>query len=178
MLFLNVNGDLGRQVELGNLRTNQYIYDPFFDFLCVQYRINTKGNSFYKPQGEIELAQNNQSIGSMTLNPDKKIVLPNSPRNLEVVSKPIFAFKLLSNGGSSHDKWINIPDSGLRRPWFGGVKLITKAAYSDSDGNIQTVESGVQVWFLPWKTGLILVLIGLVFAGLFKFSKGSDKDNI
>jgi hypothetical protein len=172
LLFLNVKGEAARQVKFTDFKTNQYVYDPFFDFLDVTSDINLTGKSFYKPSGVIWSYQNSDKpFSSMPLNPDNRIILPDSTRTFEAVSKPYFSIPWLSNAGGKYDEWSKDQDSGFQRPWFGQVQLVANANYLNSSGDLDVVQAKTNILFIPWKSGLLVLFGGLIIWVGFYFRK-------
>ncbi|MEM1312515.1 MAG: hypothetical protein AAGF07_03560 [Patescibacteria group bacterium] len=158
LLFLNITGDTKRDVRFAGFETDQYVYDPFFDFLTLKSGVNLAGRSYYKPTGVIWLYRGSDTpFDSIPLNPKNKIILPNSTRFFEVVDKPRFAQSWLSNEVETSSE--TVENSSLDRPWFGVVTLEANANYINAQGELSIVNTETEILFIPWKMGLLVLLV-------------------
>jgi hypothetical protein len=172
LLFLNINGDAGREISFNSLANDQYIYDPFFDFVTLKSNINLKGRSYYKPTGTIWAYQNSTTpFSALKLNPSGKIILPNSSRSFENITKPILNFKPFSNQSKEFEDLQKVADVDFKTPWVGNVKFEVNANYINSEGDLDVVTKSTQIIFLPWKLGILIGFIILIFAVIFYLLK-------
>lgn len=155
LLFVNVVGEVEKEVSFDFFRLDKQVYDPFFDDISVQYKIRVKGNTFLRPSGNIFFGTK-ESTGSITLNPDRKIILPNSgrlfqsyiPANYEL---PGFLKNTTSKSGNIET---------INKPWFGQKDIEAKVIYTDANQDVAQKIVKTKVIFFPWKT-LLLILMGV-----------------
>lgn len=167
LLFITVKGKVERQVEFKKFSTNNKVYDPFLDNFKLDYRIGTEGNVYLKPAGNIFIGNDiNNPEQTLDLNPDEIFILPNSSRSFEFISKAVFNIPFLTqkvDGKKAID---------LKRPWFGNQKVSANVIYADSEGRLSRQEIETQVTFVPWKSGLLLLIaLGVVASGIYFFKR-------
>ena len=93
LLFLNIKGQVQREVDFDFIRADKNLYDPFFDGLKVDYRLKVSGNAYFKPSGNIFIG-NDPVLPEATLpiNPEQKIIMPNSGRTFSFTNESISNF--------------------------------------------------------------------------------------
>ncbi len=149
LLFLNVKGEIQKETKIVQFKPTTTFVDPFFDSLSVDYQIKVVGNSFVRPQGDVYLDDGDgKRINSKPLNPDQKIILPNTTRSFQ----------------SSFDvpKFI-----------FGKKTLNANVIYTDGIDNIIQQKSSVDIVFLPWRYMIIgvCILLLIVLSALIFFKR-------
>jgi len=171
LLFVTVKGKIERQVEFKTFATNKQVYDPFFDGIKLDYRIATEGNVYLKPAGNIFVGNDvSNPEATLALNPNDSFILPNSNRSFEFFSKPKFNIPFLTQSVTGER------EIELNKPWFGSQKITANIIYADSEGKLERKETETQVIFIPWKSGLVLLVtvgaaVGAYFVVKPKFSK-------
>jgi hypothetical protein len=139
LLFVNVKGKTNRNIEIQNYKTEYTIYDPLFDNLKIFYRIKVDGNSYYRPSGNFLIKNGDEVEKTLPVNPDRKLILPNSGRDFEYE-----------------------PGEDFSAPLFGNRKIQIKLLYVDSNGELKEKLSEIEVFFFPWKATIALTLLVLV----------------
>jgi hypothetical protein len=177
LLFVNVIGQVEKEVSFDNFQLDKQIYDPFFDSIDLQYKIRVSGNTFLKPAGNVFFGTQD-STGSINLNPDGKIILPNSSRVFQWHIPA--ANKLPRLFPTDNDKIIKGNVENVDKPWFGQKDIEVKIVYTDSNQDVSQKIVKKSVLFFPWKTiifGLIVVAITylLFFSGKILISKFKTK---
>jgi len=171
LLFVNVSGQVERMVKIENLESNQYLYDPFFDGILVKYKIRVDGGSYTKPNGNVFLDNGNQPGKTIfPLNPEEKIVIPQSSRSMQLSSPAAFDIPLLSSTVVNAQENIqkkstqtSFPD--WQKPLFGQQNIEARVIFVNSEGKISQESSVVKVFYAPWKMAL-LVFIPLILLSL------------
>jgi len=171
LLFVTVKGKVERQVEFKTFATNKQVYDPFFDGLKLDYKIGTEGNVYLKPAGNIFVGNDiNNPEATLALNPNENFILPNSSRTFEFVNQAKLNIPFLTQ------KVTGEREVEISRPWFGTQKITANVLFADSEGKLERKEIETQVLFIPWKSGLLLLVtvgaaVGAYFVAKPKFSK-------
>jgi hypothetical protein len=151
LLFLTVKGQIDRQVEFVEFSTPQSIYDPFFDAVTINYKIATQGNVYLKPSGDIFIGDLENPDTRLSLNPQQKIILPNSQRSFSYSSQKLIDKDLFNN---------RTPDFEV--PIIGQKKITAVVLYPNNNGELEKKETEVTITLLPWKT----ILLGLLILGI------------
>jgi hypothetical protein len=172
LLFVTVKGQITRNVSFDSFTSYSQFVDPFFDGLNLNYKIKLDGNAYLKPSGNVFAGNNLESPDStLTLNPNQKIILPNTGRNFTMQTNPTLDWGFLSFKPSSlPNKGEILKVSDVKVPWFGSQKFTAQVLYVNNDGSLDKKSAELQVFFFPWKT-LLLVLsaIGLIAAGYYGY---------
>jgi|GEM_PF-1432817 len=160
LLFVNVLGDIDKQVSFDQFELDKQIYDPFFDSMSIKYKIRVTGNAFLRPSGNIFIGTQ-ESTGAITLNPDKRIILPNSARQFQTFIPADHQLPGFSSETSNNLKSRNI--EAVKKPWFGQKDIEAKIIYTDANQDVSQQIVRTKVIFFPWKSLLlVLILIGLL----------------
>lgn len=159
LIFVQVQGQVKREASFTNFYPNLYIVDPIFDNLQLNYRIQVEGNSYLRPAGNIFVYSNkDEPNNTLDLNPDRKILLSNSARNFSIYSSPFLSIPFVSSGVSQSGS-TSVRQVEIDRPIFGNKNVEVNMTYSNSDGQFVKTNGVVNVWFIPWKLLLLIVLI-------------------
>jgi hypothetical protein len=168
LLFVNVKGQVEKSVKFTNIETNQKIYDPIFDAVSLKYTIKVEGGTYLKPSGNVFL-NNGSKAGEdlFVLNPSEKIILPNSSRTFTISSKSNFEIPVLSTQVQAQENIKKIEATNENqinwsKPIFGNQKIEARVIYVDSDGKIAQQSIATDVFYWPWKTALMVVVIALI----------------
>ena len=131
MLFLNTKGQVQRDANFDFIQADKNLYDPFFDGTKIEYRIKLEGNAYLKPNGNIFIG-NDATLPDalLQLNPENKIILPNSARTFRLSIAPSNKLQYISTGiptdeDSIKDQNGNTPNilNQLSHPWFGSQNV-------------------------------------------------------
>jgi hypothetical protein len=167
LLFVNVLGKVEKEVSFENFKLDKQIYDPFFDSIDVEYKISIKGNTFLKPAGNIFFGTQDSS-GAINLNPDGKIILPNSSRlfQVHIPATQSAGTELADYINNNSKKSFKGRVENINKPLFGQKDIEAKIVYTNSDQEVTQKIVKVNVIFFPWKTillGIVVIsLIGLI----------------
>lgn len=175
LVFINVKGQVQKEVEFSRFDTNKTIYDPFFDDFKLDYKILIDGNSYLKPSGNIFLeSENGEDSVGFNLNPDQKIILPDSARSFDLGGKSAWQFPLLNEKASSN-RQIELP-----KQLFGKKIVRGTVLYSKGDGQISRQETRKEVFFFPWKLSLLVISVIMLIAGAagFGYLKFKQKSKV
>jgi hypothetical protein len=162
LLFLTVKGQIDREVQFVQFSTPQGIYDPFFDGITLNYRLSTTGNVYLKPSGDIFVGDLTNPDTRLSLNPQQKIILPDSARSFSYSSKPALDWGILSTKAEGQNQ-----TGDLKLPFIGQKKITAVVLYPNSDGQLEKTETEVTITLLPWKTLLLVLLILPVIGAIF-----------
>ena len=159
LIFVQVQGQIKREARFTNFSPNLYIVDPVFDNLQLNYKIQVEGNSYLRPAGNIFVYSNKDEPNNiLDLNPERKILLSNSARNFSAFSPAFLNIPFISSRvnqlGSTSVRQIEID-----RPIFGNRNIEVNMTYSNSEGQFVKTNGVVNVWFVPWKLILLILLI-------------------
>ena len=171
LLFINVKGEVDRDVNFEYLKTDKQIYDPFFDGVEINYRLKATG-TYYKPAGNLYVGNLTDPDNQVNLNNNQKIILPNTARTFNILNKPALNAGVLSSDPTKADvkgDVANIDD--LKKPIIGNQTFTTKVLYVNKQGNIESKSTELQVFFFPWKTLLLIALVALLGFGGWKVVK-------
>lgn len=149
LLFVNIKGDDAKQPVIENFKATSRVIDPFFDTLTLKYDIKVKGNSFYRPVGNIFYIEQNDEISVLSSIVSDNILLPNGKRGYE----ECYGQTLFKKDCKS---------SSIDFPWFGTRTFELRLDYTDGNGDPKSTSAKQEVIFFPYKTALIIVLIGLI----------------
>lgn len=169
LFFVNVKGKTNRDVKFDTFQTQSKVYDPFFDSIQLDYKIAVSGNTYLRPSGNIYI-NTDGSESSLDINPNQKIILPNSVRSFGYLSKAQWNLPNINNQISSKD--IVYSDLDIKPKWFGNQTIKGVIIYANSNGDgLEKKEVNLEIFFFPWKllglvVPLIIFIIALVFAGL------------
>lgn len=157
LLFVNVLGDVEKQVSFDVFDLDKQIYDPFFDAIQLKYKIRVTGNTFLRPSGNIYFGTE-ESTGAVTLNPDNKIILPNSARLFQTFIPASYELPGFLNNSRNDLKSASIET--IKKPWFGQKDIEAKVVFADANQDVSQKIVRKKVIFFPWKT-LLLILMGV-----------------
>jgi hypothetical protein len=163
LLFVNVQGQVEKSVKFSDIETNQKIYDPFFDKILLKYTLAVAGGTYIKPSGNIFLNDGSTAgVNLFSLNPNEKIILPNSSRTFNINNEP--DLRMLWTQVQAQENMQKIDSSkenqaDWQRLWFGNQKIEAKAIYVNSDGKIAQESTQTNIFYFPWKSLLILTAI-------------------
>lgn len=162
LLFVNVRGKAQREVSFDSINTDKQIYDPLFDPIDIKYKIRVEGNSFFKPSGNIFISSNDkQSESVLNVNPEQKIIFPNSTRSFGTNITPLFQ----TDGFSIPKKNEDV----IERPWIGESQIQVKVVYINSNQEITQKIGYVKIFFFPWRLALVLLFVLCIVASVIWF---------
>lgn len=170
LLFVTVKGQINRNVSFETFKSNFQFADPFFDGLSLNYKIKLEGNAYLKPSGNLFVGNNLESPDStFSINPNQKIILPNTGRNFTMQSQPALNWGAISYTPSNgKGEVLNV--EGVKTPWFGNQKFTAQVLFVNNDGTIDRKTAEVEVFFFPWKTLLlVLAALGLIGGGYYGY---------
>jgi hypothetical protein len=166
LVFLNVVGQSERSLSPVNcLQTSSNVVDPFVDYLDVRCKLQARGNSYIRPAGKISFQSPTQQLISFPFNSQNKILMSQQNRDFIWNLSPIFNQPENTDENVSGDILVN----GSNRDVFQiiGPQTITSTVYyKDSDGQIAVLTETKTIWWLPWKSGLIVLGTGLLIISL------------
>jgi len=159
LLFVTVKGQVTRDVVIDSLSTNRGIVDPMFDQLALTYRIALKGNAYYKPAGDMFFGS---EAGRLPLNPNQRIILPDSSRTFNKILDPSITNSPLSSSvdqNALRGEVRSYSTTDTERPFIGQQTVTVKALYVDSTGTLQVATRDVTVTYFPWRLALAIVAV-------------------
>jgi len=181
LLFLNIKGQVQREVAFDYINADKNLYDPFFDGIKVEYKINVSGNAYLKPNGNIYLGNDSaKPEATLSLNPEQKIILPNSARTFKFLNNPKIDIPLLSTPvevqNSTNTDLTQKLEVDFPRPWFGSQKVEVRVLYVNSQSELTQKSIFLELNYFPWKT---LILISPLFLTLliyivYKYNKSRN----
>jgi len=183
LLFVNVSGKIQREISIQNFEaknetSSSSFYDPFFDPIEINYKIGVSGNTYLKPSGNIFFYQNKDNPQTtIQLNPENRIILPNSSRSFDLFSKPQFLVNWLSGNPAGLDKIKDKNNTELSRPWFGSQTIEIRVLFANSDGDLEIKSIKKEIFFFPWKLLLIILIISAILAVIYLFFKRRTNKN-
>jgi hypothetical protein len=179
LIFVNVKGKVQKEVKFDTFKTDNQVYDPFFDGIKLDYKISDAGNVYLRPSGNIFVGYDDANPeNKASLNPDEKIILPNSTRTFGYASKAQWNVNGISSNTQVDGQYQTLD---FKPKWFGNQKVKAIIVYANSDGQLEKKEVNVEVFFFPWKllsivVGAILILIaGVVLFRIYKNNKKSSE---
>jgi hypothetical protein len=174
LLFLTVKGQVNRNVQLSDIKLSNQTVDPFFDPLDISYKVKLDGNAYVKPSGNIFTGNDlNKPENTLTINPNQRIILPNSSRSFETKINPILDWFSPKVQSSNADVQVA---QDYQRPWFGSQKLSFKMIYVNNEGKLDQKTAETQVWFVPWRFILaIAVVVALALGAYFMLKNKKPK---
>lgn len=172
LLFITVKGAITREVSVDEFNTNISFVDPFLDDLQLTLKIASEGNAYLKPAGNIFVGQDSESPDqNLSLNPNQKIVLPGTRRTFHQVTKSRLSIPLIS---SQVDTALlthgDVVVNELNYPLFKNEKFQATVVYANSEGVLEQKTVEKTVFFFPWKTILIAILIAVVSYGVYRWT--------
>ena len=171
LLFLTVKGQVNRNVQLSDIKLSNQTVDPFFDSLDISYKVKLEGNAYVKPAGNIFTGNDlNKPENTLTINPNQRIILPNSSRSFETKINPILDWFTPKAQSSNADVQIA---QDYQRPWFGSQKLSFKMIYVNNDGKLDQKTAETEVWFVPWR--FILAIAAVIALAVIAYFVLKDK---
>ena len=172
LLFLTVKGKVNRDVQLNDIRLSNQTVDPFFDSLNISYKVKLDGNAYIKPSGNIFTGSDlNKPENTLTINPNQRIILPNSSRAFETQINPLLDWFGAGQQNSNADKSVV---ENYNRPWFGSQKISFRMMFVNSEGKLDQKTAQTEVWFVPWRFILaiaVILTIGLITYFVLKNKK-------
>lgn len=183
MLFLNIKGQVQRDANFEYIQADKNLYDPFFDGAKIEYRIKLEGNAYIKPSGNMFIGNDStRPDASLQLNPESKIILPNSARTFRLSIAPSNQIQYISTGIPSDEDLIkdqngNTPNvlNSLSRPWFGSQNVEARILFVNSQDELTQRSATVQLNYFPWKTLLLVLPVILILGILFWYYKKRTK---
>jgi hypothetical protein len=177
LLFLTVKGQVNREVQLNDIKLSSSVVDPFFDPLNISYKVSLNGNAYVKPAGNIFTGNDlTNPDNTLTINPNQRIILPNSSRTFETRINPSLDYgKGDDNMAGNGD--LSIVDS-YNRPFFGSQKISLKMIYVNNDGKLDQKTAELDVWFIPWRFMIALAVVLALGFGVFFYIKKSKKSEV
>lgn len=170
LLFVTVKGQVTRNVSFDYFNSGSQLVDPFFDGLDLNYKIKLDGNAYLKPSGNLFVGNNLENPdNTFAINPNQKIILPNTSRGFAMQSEPTLNWGALSyNPSLTKGEIISIKD--VKAPWFGNQKFTAQVLFVNNDGTLDRKTAEINVFFFPWKTLLLLIgVIALIAGGYYGY---------
>ncbi len=165
LLFVNVKGQVEREVNWLEFSTDKSFYDPIFDPINLIYRLELKGQGYFKPSGNIYLQTSpDNRISDLPLNPDQKIILPNSSRSFNIGQKATWNQQGLTDTDLNSKLTEN--STNFKLPWFGKYTLQAKVNFVNSQGDIEAKTVSKDIFVFPWKLGLIILILLVIIAAV------------
>lgn len=163
LVFVNVGGDSSKQPTIENYTLeNGYWVDPFFDRVDLSYDVQVKGNSFYRPAGNLFLTDNgSDTIDTLSSIVSERIILPGGTRSYNYCIRQSFSYSQQCG------------ENGIQTslPLVGQRSVVLRLDFTDGTGNPQTVIAEKQVFFVPYKLSLLVVVFLLVWTVLYRLIK-------
>ncbi len=167
LVFLKVNGEItesGELVEIGTKNKQSLFYELPINFVV---RFSNIGNIHLRPQGKIKLTNIFGQTKSLSINSDRRNVLPGGTRLFEVVW-----------GSSSPDRnliqqfWHNLKQE-FNYLAIGKYTATLELNYGEQ--NAQTVRGEFSFWVLPWRLIVAVLFSLLIFIFLWRFNRKINK---
>jgi hypothetical protein len=153
LLFLNVKGQVQRDVDFDFIQADKNLYDPFIDNLKVDYRLKVSGNAYFKPSGNIFIGNDSTNPeATLAINPEQKIIMPNSMRTFNFTNESI---------------------SNFPKPWFGEQAIEARILFLNSQSELTQKSAKLKIYYFPWKTLLAIspVILLILILYYFRFRK-------
>ena len=178
LLFLTVKGQVNRDVQLSDIKLSSTTVDPFFDPLNINYKVSLNGNAYVKPAGNIFTGNDLTNPDNiLTINPNQRIILPNSSRSFETRINPSLNWFYKADGNKTLNSDVSTVDS-FNRPFFGSQKISFKLIYVNNEGKLDQKTAELNVWFVPWRFIIALAVVLLLAIGGYLMIKKSKKGDI
>jgi len=181
MLFLNIKGQVQRDANFDFIQADKNLYDPFFDGAKIEYRIRAEGNAYLKPTGNIFIGGDSvntkqafwsYSNTTLNLNPEGKIILPNSARTFKLFlgaqnEVPYLSTGIVEKQDLEQNQSGNYTGGvyNLDHPWFGSQNVEVRMLFVNSQNELTQRSATVQLNYFPWK-GLLLISPVLILLGV------------
>jgi hypothetical protein len=173
LLFITVKGAITREVNFDEFTSNITVVDPFLDDLLLTSKINTEGNVYYKPTGNIFVGQDSESPDqNLPINPNQKIILPGTKRTFHQVTQSRVSIPFLSSQVDINTLTDgDVVTNELVKPIIKNERFQATIVYANSDGTLEQKTVERNIFFFPWKTTLIAIVLAVVSFGLYKWSR-------
>lgn len=160
LLFVNVGGDSSKQPTIEDYSLSQgYWIDPFFDRIDLNYNVKVQGNSFYRPSGNLFLTDaGSEKINTLSSFTSDRIILPGAKRAFQYCIKQKDSLAEKCEGESALTSL----------PLVGGRNIVLRLDFTDGAGNPQTVIAQKPVFFIPYKTTLVVLAFVLIWVILYR----------
>ncbi|MBC7472320.1 MAG: hypothetical protein H7196_03630 [candidate division SR1 bacterium] len=164
LIFVNIGGDSTKQPLIQNFSATPAWIDPLFDKIDVNYDVEVKGTSFYRPVGNLFLIDDNSdNITTLSSIISDNLILPGAKRSYsKCFGNNIFLTKCNEQ-------------STFALPWLGKRDIEIRLDFTDGGSNPQSVTTKKQIIFAPYKTTLlllgVLIIILLGFKTIKKYRK-------
>ena len=159
LLFVNIGGDSSKQPQIENYTTSSTWIDPVFDRLDILYDVRVKGNSFYRPIGNIFLNDTgSETITTLSSFTSDRLILPNAVRG----------YKYCVKSNVYIGKTCESIELDGKLPWLGSRTLTLRLDYNDGNGNPQTVVADKAVYIFPYKITLLVISGVLLWLALYR----------
>ena len=177
LLFLTVKGQVNRDVQLSDIKLSSTTVDPFFDPLSINYKVSLNGNAYVKPAGNI-FTGNDQTNpeNTLTINPNQRIILPNSNRSFETRINPSLNWFYKADDYKTSNGDLSIVNN-YNRPFFGSQKVNFKLIYVNNEGKLDQKTAELNVWFVPWRFILAIAVVLILAVVGYLMMKKSKKDD-
>lgn len=174
LIFIEVQGQIQREVEIETFATDNNFYDPFYDPIFIEYKISTTGNSYFLPSGNLYYSDDGEIRNQAPINPNQKIILPDSDRNFKAVFKP--SNKLFFDPEKDLEGQIlDVQMVNEDHKWFGSQDLELRVVYINSNQELARTTATVKVFFFPWRAALGASLIIIIVTILFYYIRKRRK---
>jgi len=176
LLFIEVEGQIQREVTVKNFQTDRAFYDPWFDSIFMQYQVELTGNSHLKPSGNVIFGE--QTDNGFAINPEQKIIFPNTARSFSSQTKPDFKIPFLSYNPFLEE--VSNTDSEnfeqVSKKIIGSQKVNIRVLYVNSNQELTFATSTQEIFFFPWKVlTIFLLLIIIATTGFFYYRRTKIK---
>ena len=174
----DAKGQVNRDVQLSDIKLSSTTVDPFFDPLNINYKVSLNGNAYVKPAGNIFTGNDLTNPDNiLTINPNQRIILPNSSRSFETRINPSLNWFYKADGNKTSNSDVSTIDS-FNRPFFGSQKISFKLIYVNNEGKLDQKTAELNVWFVPWRFIIALAVVLLLAIGGYLMIKKSKKDDL
>ena len=166
-----------RDVDFDFIRADKNLYDPFFDGIKVDYKLKVAGNAYFKPAGNIFIGNDSTKPDALlSINPEQKIIMPNSARTFSFTNDPAVDFPILSTKMSppvSNSDLVLANNINFTKPWFGEQTIETRILYLNSQSELTQKSAKLKIFYFPWKALLLVspLIIVALFLVYFRFKR-------
>jgi hypothetical protein len=169
LLFVNIGGDSSKQPVTNNLTTNLNLVDIVFDKLTANFDVEVKGNSYYRTAGNVFLTGDSDDITVLTSTLSNSLILPGGKRSFtDCYENHVFNFGFVDNCKKTNT---------TKLPYFGKKNLEVKLDYINGSGLPQSTTASKQLFFFPYKTLFLIVLLTVLILLIVRFQKRKNLKN-
>jgi hypothetical protein len=185
-MLLNTSAESGnemRRLIVSSFTSQKSIYEYLPTTFTVT--VQNTGNIYLAPQGDVFISRtkNGKPIATLPINSGQGNILPNTNRQFDASwadGFPVFQTKKINGQVVSNSKGQPIQQlewntsSSLSKFRFGKYYAYLAIVYNNGTTDI-TQNAVISFWVIPWKLILLVILVIVALAALWKLIKHSTK---